>query len=59
MYARPNKKMEKQEFLPPLRLDFKASNDDGTILLSFNRKVEINPTLLEMIAKITIGKRQL
>jgi hypothetical protein len=50
LYARPNKKTEKQEFLPPLRLDFKASNDDGTILLSFNRKVEINPTLLEMIA---------
>jgi hypothetical protein len=57
LYAQPIKKTEKQEFLPPLQLNFKASSDDGTILLSFNRKVEINPTLLEMIAKITNGKR--
>jgi hypothetical protein len=56
----PNKKTaQKQEYIPPLRLDIVCSNDDGTIQLSFNRKVEINPLLLEEIKRLTKGKRQL
>jgi hypothetical protein len=44
---------KKQEISPPLRLDIKGSKDDGTIQLKFNRKVEINPLLLERLSKIS------